>query len=164
SYSCDWEVRWANYSQLPRGGQLASESHTAVMTLFVARADPLPKADPRAVRWIGELDDDSFQVREGATRALAGLDEAPLPAPVEALGQRPSAEQRRRIERLLDVLKPISAYRLKLPKGIRLVSLDGLVREAEKEWQSGNPARTWRAISQLAECAEYSEEPLPLLV
>ncbi len=165
SYACDWQVRWAKHVLLSRGGQLASGSQTAVMTLFVARADPLPKADRRALRWIGELDDDRFRVRERATRALAGLGDAALPALVKALGQRPSAEQRNRIERLLGLLKKrINAYRLKLPKGIRVVSLDGLVRQAEKEWRSGDPVRTWPAISQLAEWAEYSEEPLPLLI
>jgi hypothetical protein len=164
SYWCDWEVHWAKRSQLPRDGKLASESQTAVMTLFVARADPLPKADRRAVRWIGELDDDDFQVRESAARALADLGDTALPALVEALGKRPSAEQRQRIERLLDLLKPINTYRLKLPKGIRVVSLDGLVRKAEKGWRSGEPGRTWNAISELAEYAEYSEEPLPLLI
>jgi hypothetical protein len=165
SYPCDWDVRWANHHwHFPVDGQVASESHTAVMTLFVARADQLPNSDPQALRWIGELDDDRFRVRETAARALAGLGEAARPVLAEALGKRPSAEQRERIEGLLHLLKPINAYRLKLPKGIRVVSVDGLVRETETEWRSRDPVRTWHAISRLAESAEYSEEPLPLLV
>jgi hypothetical protein len=62
------------------------------------------------------------------------------------------------------LLKQINPYRLTLPRGIRVVSLDELVREATTEWRSRDPVRTWHAISLLAESAEYSEEPLRLLV
>src|SRR5205823_5525791 len=107
---------------------------------------------------VRELDDDSLQVREAASRALAGLGDAVLPALREGLGRAPSAAARRRIGRLLDRLRPINLYRLKLPKEVRVVCLDSLVKEAEKDWRSGDLGRTWNAATQLAEWAEHSED------
>jgi hypothetical protein len=164
SYPCGWEVRWTRFEQRPRGQQKASESRTAVMTVFIARTAPIRKADPRVGKWIRELDDDRFQVRENASRALEKLGDAALPALREALGPSPSPEQRRRIRQLLDCLKPIHLAQLKFPKGVRVISLDTLVKEARKDWQSGDTARSWEAATNLAEWADYSEETFPLLV
>jgi hypothetical protein len=165
SYPCDWEVRWMRYTEHPRGERTKStESRTAVMTLFIAWAGPVGKPDPRAARWIRELDDDSFPVREKASQALADLGDAALPALRAALKRSPSLEQRRRIERLLARLKPIHLSRVKLPRGVRTVSLDGLVKQAEKNWRSGNLARSWEAATQFTEWAEYSEDTFALLV
>jgi hypothetical protein len=163
SYPCDWQVHWLHTHFSFGQKEARSVSHTAVMTVFVARADPIPKADPRAGRWVRELDDDSLLVREGASRALAGLGDAALPALREGLGNDPSPEQRRRIARLLDRLKPIHLGRVKLPARLRAVSLDALVSEAEKDWRSGDLARSWLAANRLAEWAEHSEDTLPLL-
>jgi HEAT repeat protein len=134
------------------------------MTLYIARAEPIGKPDPRAARWVRELDDDSFPVREKASRALGTLGDAALPVLREALDRRPTLEQRRRIERLINRLRPIHLSRLKFPKGVRVVSLDALVKEAEKNWRSGQIALTYEAASGLAEWAEYSEETFGLLV
>jgi hypothetical protein len=165
SYPCDWQVHWTRHTMHPRGERTkSSESRTAVMTLYIARAEPLPKPDPRAARWIKELNDDSFRARENASRALAGLGDAALPALRAALDRGPSLEQRRRIERLLDRLKPIHLSRVKPPKGVRVVSLDGLMKEAESDWRSGNLGQSWLAASQFMEWAEYSEDTFPLLV
>ncbi len=164
SYPCDWQVHWVHQHFSFGQKEARSVTHTAVITVFVTRADPIPKADPRAGRWVRELDDDSLPVREGASRALAGLGDAALPALREGLGKNPSPEQRRRIARLLDQLKPIHLRRVKLPPGLRVVSLDALVSEAEKDWRSGDLARSWLAANRLAELAEHSEDTLPLLV
>jgi hypothetical protein len=165
SYPCDWEVRWETYIDVERGDpRKSTTTRKAVMTLYVARAEPIPKPDPRAARWVKELDDDSFQVREEASRALAALGDAALPELRSAMDARPSPEQRRRLGRLLDQLKPIHPSRLKLPRRVRTVSLDALVKQAEKDWRSGNLARSWEAANQFTEWAEYSEETFPLLI
>lgn len=165
TFSCDWELHWARQIYTPRDGKTGpSETHTAVLTLYVRRAEPIPKADPRVDRWILELDDDSLQVREGASLALEHLGEAARPALRAALGKNPAPEQRRRIGRLLDHLKPIHLHRVKLPSGVRVVSLDELVRQAEKDWRSGDLGRSWQAVTDVAEWVEYSEATFPLLV
>jgi hypothetical protein len=165
SYPCDWEVRWMRNTEGPRGERTKSTvSRTAVLTLFIARADPIARPDPRAAGWVKELDDDRFPVREKASRALADLGDAAMPALRAALEQNPTLEQRRRIERLLDRLKPIHLSRVKLPKGVRTVSLDELVKEAEKGWRSGKIAESWFAATQFTELAEYSEDTFALLV
>jgi hypothetical protein len=165
AHASDWEVRWAHHTQSPYGklAKERSESHTAVMTLFVSRAGRIPEADPRAGRWVKELDDDSYPARERAFRALADMGEAALPALREGLGRPPSPEQRRRIVRLLDRLRPIHLSRVKFPKGVRVVSLDRLVEAEVRNWRSGDTGRSWQAATLLAEWAEYSEDAHPLL-
>src|SRR5436309_7536857 len=65
-------------------------------------AEPSGPVDPRRVRQlIGELDSDQFAVREKATQDLEKLGEAVAPALRKALANKPSAEVRKRVERLL---------------------------------------------------------------
>jgi len=163
SFPCDWEVRWTHLS-VPRGNGVTTESWTAVLTLFVARAGPIPEANPRAGRWVEKLNDDRFLVREKASRALERLGDAALPALRRGLDGNPSLEQRLRIRRLLDGLWSIHLARVRVPAGVRVVSLDELVRQAEKDWHSGDLGRSLQAATRLAEWAEYSEDTLPLLV
>jgi hypothetical protein len=45
---CDWHIHWVTDTSFPRGERKSTEtSEFAVMTLFVARADPIPAPDPR---------------------------------------------------------------------------------------------------------------------
>jgi WD40 repeat protein len=62
---------------------------------------PGPPAD-KMKQWIADLNSNEFQRREEATRQLADLQELALPALKEFLKGKPSAEQRRRIEGLLE--------------------------------------------------------------
>ncbi|HJT78135.1 MAG TPA: WD40 repeat domain-containing protein, partial [Gemmataceae bacterium] len=62
---------------------------------------PEPK---RLTRLVAELDNDDFGVRERATRELEGVTELAAPALHAALEKNPSAELRRRAERLLERL------------------------------------------------------------
>lgn len=56
-------------------------------------------------RWIAKLDDESFQVREQATRELAKAGEDAADVLRHALNNSPSAESKRRMEDLLSRLK-----------------------------------------------------------
>jgi WD40 repeat protein len=60
---------------------------------------------PKLARWIAELDDDSFKVREQATRELTLVGDDAADALRQALNKNPSAESKRRIEDLLAHLK-----------------------------------------------------------
>jgi WD40 repeat protein len=80
------------------------------VALLVERLKPAAAADARQVaRWIADLDDDSFDVREKAAAELGRLGELARPALEEALKKERSAEVRRRVGDLLDHLKPVGA-------------------------------------------------------
>jgi RNA polymerase sigma factor (sigma-70 family) len=57
--------------------------------------------DRQVARWVADLDSDDFAVREKATKELERLGESAEPALRKALSGEPSAEARRRVERLL---------------------------------------------------------------
>lgn len=69
----------------------------------LASIDELIK--PKVARWIAELDDDSFKIREKATRELARTGQDAADALRHALDNNPSPEAKRRIEDLLSRLK-----------------------------------------------------------
>ncbi|HTU16894.1 MAG TPA: hypothetical protein VMG10_02430, partial [Gemmataceae bacterium] len=77
------------------------------LPLFKERLRPIGKPLDRAslARWITALDNDSFKVREQATRELALIGEEAAEALRQALYNEPSAESKRRIEGLLSHLK-----------------------------------------------------------
>jgi hypothetical protein len=162
--ACDWELRLTTDVQMPRGDRKElEESRTAVLTLYLGRAGPIPPADPRAGQWVKELDDDDFRVRENASRALADLSDSALPVLRDGLSGA-SPEQRRRIEQLLNRLRPVHLSRVAFPSGLRVVCLDHLVERQVANWRSGDLARSWKAVQNLGAWAEYSEDTLPVLV
>jgi WD40 repeat protein len=55
-------------------------------------------------RWLRDLDDDSFKIREQASAALLRLGEAVLPAARKTLAGKPSAEVRRRLQEIVEKL------------------------------------------------------------
>jgi HEAT repeat protein len=61
----------------------------------------LPEA-PRIARWVAELDDNAFQVRQAAIVELARLGEDVTPWLRKGLESPPSLEARRRMESLLE--------------------------------------------------------------
>jgi RNA polymerase sigma factor (sigma-70 family) len=77
-----------------------SVSFPFVAAQLAALARPLPEKGA-VERLIGKLDADDFGVREGASRELAGLGLAALPALRKALDNGPSAEARRRLQVLV---------------------------------------------------------------
>ena len=64
--------------------------------------------EARIERVIADLDDEDFEVREKATAILEELGEAITPALRQALINKPSAEVRDRIQRVLDKLKQVA--------------------------------------------------------
>jgi WD40 repeat protein len=75
---------------------------TQVVAFIGARLHPVKAADPDLVRQlITRLDDDTFPVRDGASRGLEQLGELALPVLRITLAETRSAEVRRRAEELL---------------------------------------------------------------
>jgi WD40 repeat protein len=110
--------------------KLASSPEQAVPFLR-ARLRPVtgltPRQRERAGRWIGELDDNDFALRERATEELSRLGEAALPVLRQALAGDPPLEARRREERLLAVLAepPLSAERLAALRSVEVLEHAG---------------------------------------
>jgi hypothetical protein len=74
--------------------------------LLRGRLRPVPlSASRRLDRLIAELDDERFEVRQRATRALEALGVDVEPALRKALAHGPPLEQRKRLERLLEPLQ-----------------------------------------------------------
>ncbi len=72
------------------------------LPFLTASVQPVKHVDPATVaRLIAELDSDQFKVRERASQELSRLGEAVADALRKAKNNRPSLEQRLRIERLL---------------------------------------------------------------
>ncbi len=103
-----WQDCWADLA-----GEDASRAHRAMARLSAAsgrsvpalkeRLRPAPAVDAaRMAKWLAELDDDEFTVRERASRELARLGEAARPA-LERARRRGglSVEMRRRLDELL---------------------------------------------------------------
>jgi WD40 repeat protein len=87
-------------------GRLA-ESPTESVPFLKGRIKAAPEPDEgRIARLIQDLDDDEFEVRERASRALEGLGSRAKAALSRALEKGPSEEARMRLERLLQKLRP----------------------------------------------------------
>jgi hypothetical protein len=81
---------------------LASAPAQAV-PLLAQRVQPEEPADEKQVRkWVAELDDESFRVRERATQELGRLGDAAEPILRQAVANRPTVEVAQRVEMLLN--------------------------------------------------------------
>jgi hypothetical protein len=77
------------------------------VSLLKERLHAATAPDPqRVARLISQLDSEQFTAREEAMQALEQLAELATPALRQALKDRPAAEVRRRLERLLEKLEP----------------------------------------------------------
>jgi WD40 repeat protein len=95
-------------------GEDAAKAHGAIWSLVAAPKQALPLLKDRlrpitakpedARRWIEQLDDEKFAVRQKASAELEKLRELAVPALRKKLSEQPSAEARRHIERLLEKL------------------------------------------------------------
>jgi WD40 repeat protein len=116
--------------------------------LFLRRRLLTPSDDePRIARLIAELDDRSYRVRQAASRALARLGARAAPALVRKLKEKPTAEVRQRIAKLLKLLPagPVPSARL---VGTRAV---------EALEKAGTPAAR-RFLAELAKRKMWSGE------
>ncbi|HTU94064.1 MAG TPA: WD40 repeat domain-containing protein [Gemmataceae bacterium] len=93
-------------------GEDAEKAQQAVWTLAAAAAKSVPflkehlrSASPldrkQVQRWIAELDNDEFAVRDAAARKLSSFGEQAEPALRQALEGKPTLEARKRLEALL---------------------------------------------------------------
>jgi WD40 repeat protein len=95
----------AGYAAL---GRLVSSPRSAVPFLGKQLQSVKPVDAKRIERFIANLDDSRFQVREQATKELRALEDHAVPALRKALAGKPSLETSRRLEALLDQLENAS--------------------------------------------------------
>jgi RNA polymerase sigma factor (sigma-70 family) len=90
------------------------------------RIRPVAAPDRRRLaRWIRDLDDERFAVREQASRELAALGEVAVPALREAINRKPLPEAARRIRRLLDQQeeRTLSTEELRVVRSVELLEM-----------------------------------------
>ncbi len=128
----DWAKVWSGLA-----GTDAAEAYALMRDLMAAPREATELIDKHlstvvpveaAVigRLVRELDDDSFDVREKASRRLSELGEVARPALSDALTHEPPAETRRRIKELLDPLdRPADGERLRLLRAAEVLEIVG---------------------------------------
>ena len=105
-----WDIEWLRVKylsdELLAGREDARQtSRVAAITAEIGRRlHRLVAAEARALPHIRDLDDDEFEVRQKATRALERMGEEARPALLLAQENSPSLEVRKRAERLLSHL------------------------------------------------------------
>jgi hypothetical protein len=111
------------------------------------KLQPIPTVTPaQLAQLIADLDDDSFEVRERASRRLAVLNEAARPALLKALEKPPSDEVSGRAKKLLRLLDgPAPSERLRCLRAVEVLEAVG-----------GEQAR--RVLRKLADGAEGAME------
>ncbi len=82
-----------------------SEAQDAAVFLRGKLAPVKPVVEERLKKLIGDLESDTFAVRESATKALAELGEIAAPAMRKALANKPPLETRKRLEELIQRIK-----------------------------------------------------------
>jgi hypothetical protein len=105
------EALWSDLA-----GEDDEAAYQAVRTLSATASQSIPLLHKRVrpvvaeavVRWLAELDDDQFAVREKATEELAQLGKFVEGSVRKALEDPPSVEARRRMLRLLNKIETIS--------------------------------------------------------
>jgi hypothetical protein len=150
---------------VPSGIYLAiTRNKNVVLTVYLDAARPRDPIDRKtAERWLRELDDDSFTVREEASRQLEQLGPAARTLLRESLKASTSREARRRIEAALAKLKGIDAGELDIPAGVTVVIPSDLVAEHLEGLKDADQTRCGLAIAALGDLAPFSDKVVPAL-
>jgi hypothetical protein len=161
SYPYDWMIHISG-DRFERGGK---DPVLVTMTIYIPNPGPPAPADPAAARkWIADLGNDNFKVREGAAKELAALGPAAAGLFREALKGNLTPEARERLEKLLaDVSKDLRVDTLELPAGLTVVGPDDLLARARKKLADKAAGIRGNGASMLAECGVSAEEVLPEL-
>jgi hypothetical protein len=152
------EARWAQLVGNDAGrafqatwAMVASPSQT--VAFLQARLHPAVALEPqRAARLIADLDSGRFTVRDRAGRELETAGEAAEPALRKLLAGRPTPEQRRRAEHLLERLDSWSGERLRTWRALEILEQIGTpaARQVLAQLAQGAPADRLTREAQVA--------------
>jgi hypothetical protein len=160
SYPYDWMMHIP-----PRPDRPETERDLVTMTVYIPNPGPPAPSDPAAARkWIADLGNDSFKIRERAAKELADLGPSAAGLFREALKGNLTPEARERLERLLaEVSKDLRVDTLDLPAGLTIVGPDDLLARARKMLADKADGIRGNGASKLADCGVPAEEVLPEL-
>jgi RNA polymerase sigma factor (sigma-70 family) len=144
---------------------LTAAPHDAV-PLFQRHLRPVQRADPqRLAQLVAALDSDRFAVRADAEKELERLGELAWPALRQSLQEKPSVEQRQRLERLLATAPTWSPEQLRMLRAMTVleqINSPEAKQLLEKLAQGTPEARlTQQAKATLERLARSSLAPLP---
>lgn len=135
------------------------------LPLLRKRLSPALPARPELPRWVKELDDARFAVRDKAGRELEKAGESAVPLLEKALAGQPSAELRRRAEGLLKVLRgPVTQPDvLRAVRAIEVLEAIGTAdaRQLLQTLAGGAPARQTREATTALQRLQKRATVLP---
>lgn len=115
-------------------------------------------------RFIAELNDDAFGVREKAMFELEKLGRSVEPVLRRALSKMPPPEAKKRIERLLEKLPGVELDRIQLPEGVTVLGLEDLRDRYVQGLQSGSIEIRGMALTNLAGLCNQFDDVLPVIL
>jgi hypothetical protein len=115
----------------------------------------------KAEKWVAELDADSFEIREAATRELERLGALVKPLLRESLKTSPTPEVRRRIDGLLSKLQGFDADDLDIPDRLTVITAGGLLEAYLKDLTGADRVKSGLAVSGLVELAPNCDQVVP---
>ncbi len=145
-------------------GLLASNESEA-LAVFDKHLYPVPEAKAKEITaWLKDLDNVDFSVRENATRCLKDLRESARPFLERVLVGSPTAESRRRIQSLLDLLDPLSGDSLRDVRSVQVLEYLGTpeaIRRLRRLEEGYSEARlTKEAKAALTRLKQRADRPL----
>lgn len=104
-------AEWADFERVAGKGQCVAFGNRygnkfTIRTVPVNVTQATAADSEKITRWIADLDNNQFAVREKATRELEKLGESAQPALRKALEDHPKSEARKRLERLTESGRP----------------------------------------------------------
>jgi hypothetical protein len=136
-------------------------THHATLTVWIPAPRPRTAANAKDVRrWIHDLDNSAFAVRDQATKELEKLGREAAPMLREALAGKPSAEVRHRLDALLERLPGIDLDGLRIPAGVTVVEFKDLLARYQEGLKSAEYLVRGHAAGGLADLAIYGDETI----
>jgi HEAT repeat protein len=165
---CDWDLRapdgfYVHFARQEKGTEVMIKHPR--LTIYVNFAGPSAPADAKQVeQWIAELNSDQFSVRERATRELEKLGRSAGAYLRKAKENRPSPEQLRRIDALLDKLVGIDLEQIRFPAGVKLVCSKDLRDRYLEGLKNDSGEIRGHAVGGLGELARFTDDVIPTIL
>jgi hypothetical protein len=165
---CDWELHapngfYVHFAKQEKGTQVMTKHPR--LTIYVTFAGAAPSVDAKQVtQWIEELNSEQFSARDHANKELEKLGRAAAAFLRKAKEGRPTPEQLRRIDALLDKLVGIDLDQIRFPAGVKIISPKELRGRYVEGLKSESGDIRGHALGGLAEQARFTDQVIPILV
>src|SRR5262249_43390808 len=134
------------------------------LTVYVAAVGAGAPPDGEQVeRWIADLADEEFAVREKATAELAKLGYAAAPALRKARANQSDPERALRLQELLKRIDRIDLELIRVPEGVKVLTLQDLLGRYTSGLKSPDPRIRGHAAAGLGRLGFYTDAVIPTL-